>query len=34
MRTTCDELVAGVQMGRPGVTQGVIFAENSRTLTW
>jgi predicted peroxiredoxin len=29
-----EDLVAGVQMGRPGLTQGFIFAENARTLTW
>ena len=29
-----DDLVAGVQMGKPGFTQGFIFAENARTLTW
>ena len=29
-----DDVVAGVQMGRPGVTQSFIFAENARTLTW
>jgi predicted peroxiredoxin len=29
-----DDLVPGVQMGRPGLTQGFIFAENARTLTW
>lgn len=29
-----DDLVDGVQMGRPGYTQGFIFAENARTLTW
>ena len=29
-----DGLVPGVQMGRPGFTQGFIFAENARTLTW
>jgi predicted peroxiredoxin len=31
---TMDELVPGVQMGKPGYTQGFIFAENARTLTW
>jgi predicted peroxiredoxin len=31
---TMDDLVPGVQMGRPGFTQGFIFAENARTLTW
>jgi hypothetical protein len=29
-----DDLVPGVQMGRPGYTQSFIFAENARTLTW
>ncbi|HUL90641.1 MAG TPA: DsrE family protein [Pseudolabrys sp.] len=29
-----DDLVPGVQMGKPGYTQGFIFAENARTLTW
>ena len=29
-----DDLVTGVQTGRPGYTQGFIFAENARTLTW
>jgi predicted peroxiredoxin len=29
-----DDLVAGVQLGKPGYTQGFIFAENARTLTW
>lgn len=29
-----EDLVAGVQMGRPGYTQSFIFAENARTLTW
>ena len=29
-----DDLIPGVQMGRPGYTQGFIFAENARTLTW
>lgn len=29
-----DDLVAGVQMGKPGLTQSFIFAENARTLTW
>lgn len=29
-----DDLVAGVQMGKPGYTQSFIFAENARTLTW
>jgi predicted peroxiredoxin len=31
---TLDDLVAGVQMGKPGFTQSFIFAENARTLTW
>jgi hypothetical protein len=29
-----EDLVAGVQMGRPGYMQSFIFAENTRTLTW
>ena len=29
-----EDLVPGVQMGKPGFTQGFIFAENARTLTW
>jgi predicted peroxiredoxin len=29
-----DDLVPGVQLGKPGYTQGFIFAENARTLTW
>jgi predicted peroxiredoxin len=29
-----DDLVAGVRMGKPGLTQSFIFAENARTLTW
>jgi predicted peroxiredoxin len=29
-----DDLVPGVQMGKPGYTQGFIFADNARTLTW
>ena len=29
-----EDLVPGVQIGRPGFTQGFIFAENARTLTW
>jgi predicted peroxiredoxin len=29
-----DDLLPGVQMGRPGLTQSFIFAENARTLTW
>src|SRR6187551_3072913 len=29
-----EDLIPGVQMGRPGYTQGFIFAENARTLTW
>jgi predicted peroxiredoxin len=29
-----EDLVPGVQMGRPGFTQSFIFAENARTLTW
>jgi predicted peroxiredoxin len=31
---TLDDLVPGVQMGKPGYTQSFIFAENARTLTW
>ena len=31
---TLDDLVPGVQMGKPGYTQRFIFAENARTLTW
>jgi predicted peroxiredoxin len=29
-----EDMVVGVQMGRPGYTQSFIFAENARTLTW
>jgi predicted peroxiredoxin len=29
-----EDLVPGVQMGKPGYTQGFIFADNARTLTW
>jgi predicted peroxiredoxin len=29
-----EDLVAGVRMGAPGVTQGFIFADGARTLTW
>ena len=29
-----DDLVPGVKMGAPGLTQGYIFAENARTPTW
>jgi predicted peroxiredoxin len=29
-----EDLVPGVKMGRPGLTQGFIFAENAKTLTW
>ena len=29
-----DGLVPGVKMGAPGLTQGYIFADNARTLTW
>jgi predicted peroxiredoxin len=29
-----DDLVPGVELGRPGYTQSFIFAENARTLTW
>lgn len=28
-----DDLVPGVRMGAPGMTQGFIFADNARTLT-
>ncbi|MDT3683852.1 MAG: hypothetical protein RO009_02265 [Pseudorhodoplanes sp.] len=28
------DVVPGVQMGARGVTQGFIFAEKARTLTW
>ena len=28
------DMVPGVQLGKPGYTQGFIFAENARTLTW
>jgi predicted peroxiredoxin len=31
---TIDDLVAGVQMGRPGLTQSYIFAPGGQTLTW
>jgi len=31
---TMDDLVPGVQMGKPGFTQSFIFAENARALTW
>ncbi len=29
-----DELVPGVELGKPGYTQSFIFAENAKTLTW
>ena len=29
-----EDLVPGVQLGKPGYTQSFIFAENARTLTW
>ncbi len=29
-----DDLVPGTRMGAPGLTQGFIFADNARTLTW
>ena len=29
-----EDLVPGVELGKPGLTQGFIFAENARTLTW
>jgi hypothetical protein len=29
-----DDLVHGVELGKPGYTQSFIFAENARTLTW
>jgi predicted peroxiredoxin len=29
-----DDLVPGVELGKPGYTQGFIFAENAKTLTW
>jgi predicted peroxiredoxin len=29
-----DDLVPGVQMGRPGLTQSYIFAPGGQTLTW
>ena len=29
-----DDLVPGVQMGKPGYTQSFMFAENARTLSW
>jgi predicted peroxiredoxin len=31
---TLKDLVPGVQMGKPGLTQGYIFAPNTRTLSW
>jgi len=29
-----EDLIDGVQLGKPGYTQSFIFAENARTLTW
>jgi predicted peroxiredoxin len=29
-----EDLVPGVELGKPGYTQSFIFAENARTLTW
>ena len=29
-----DDLVPGVELGKPGYTQSFIFAENAKTLTW
>ena len=29
-----EDLVPGVELGKPGYTQGFIFAENAKTLTW
>jgi len=29
-----EDLVPGVQLGKPGYTQSFIFAENARTLSW
>jgi hypothetical protein len=29
-----DDLVPGVQMGRPGLTQSYIFVPGGQTLTW
>jgi hypothetical protein len=31
---TLAGLVPGVRMGAPGLTQGYIFAEGARTLSW
>jgi predicted peroxiredoxin len=31
---TLKDLVPGVQMGKPGLTQSYIFAPNTRTLSW
>jgi predicted peroxiredoxin len=31
---TMEDLIPGVRMGKPGLTQGYIFAPNTRTLTW
>jgi hypothetical protein len=29
-----EDIVPRVELGRPGLTQGFIFAENAKTLTW
>ena len=29
-----EDLVPGVELGKPGYTQSFIFAENAKTLTW
>lgn len=29
-----EDLVEGVELGKPGYTQSFIFAENAKTLTW
>ena len=29
-----EDVVPGVELGRPGYTQSFIFAENAKTLTW
>jgi len=29
-----EDLVDGVELGKPGYTQSFIFAENAKTLTW
>lgn len=31
---TLDDLIPGVQMGKPGLTQDYIFAPGTKTLTW